>query len=89
MLLIHSLRWERVVARPLWKLKRSQAKTSQDEANALVEAEENKKPTGSVRKESTQRGFNFDGRDGDGDGGVFQFVDSHTASNDFKNNVDK
>ena len=64
-----------------------QVKTSQDEADALVKAEENEKPTGSVCKESTRRGFNFDS--GDGDGGVFQFVDSHTESNDFKNDVDK
>ena len=64
-----------------------QTKTSQDEANALVEAEENEKHTGSVCKASTRRGFNFDG--GGGDGGVFQFVDSHTASNYFKNDVDE
>jgi len=38
-----------------------QAKPSQNEANALVEAEGNEKPTGSVRKASTQRGFNFEG----------------------------
>jgi len=65
-----------------------QAKASQDEADALVNAEEHEKPTGSARKASTRRGFNFDGRNGDNSGGVFQFVDSHTASNDFKNNVD-
>ena len=64
-----------------------QAKASQDEADALVDAEENEKPTGSAHKVSTRRGFNFDRRDGDNDGGVFQFVDSHTASNDFKNDV--
>ena len=66
-----------------------QAKARQDEANALVEAEENEKPTGSVCKASTRRGFNFEGDGGDGDGGVFQFVDSPTASNDFKNDVDE
>ena len=63
-----------------------QAKASQDEANALAEAEA--KPTGSVRKASSRRGFNFEGRNGDDDGGVFQFVDSHTASNDLKNDKD-
>ena len=46
-----------------------QAKTSQDEANTLIKGEENKKPTGSVRKALTRKVFNFNG--GDGDGGVF------------------
>merc|ERR1712238_84560 len=63
-----------------------QAKASQDEADAL--ADEEAKPTGSVRKASSRRGFNFDGRNGDDDGGVFQFVDSHTAANDLKNDKD-
>ena len=63
-----------------------QAKASQEEADALAAAEE--KPTGSVGKASSQRSFNFDGRNGDGDGDVFQFVDSHTTVNDLKNDID-
>ena len=63
-----------------------QAKTSQDEADILVEAEENKKPTGLVRKATARRGFNFDGGIG---GNLFQFLDNHTASKDFKNDVDE
>ena len=65
-----------------------QAKASQDEADALVDAEEKEKPTGSARKTSIRRGFNFDGHNGDNNGGVFQFVISHTAANDLKNDLD-
>ena len=60
----------------------SQAKASQDEADALVDVEEKEKPTGSARKASTRRGFSFHGRNGDNDGGVFEFVDSYTAANE-------
>ena len=60
-----------------------QAKVSQDEAVILATVEENEKPDESTCK-ATQRCFNFDG-----DNGVFQFEDSHTVSNDIKNDVDR
>ena len=56
----------------------------QDKADTLVEAEENKKPTGSICKATTQRAFNFEGDDG-----IFQFVDSHTVSNNLNHNIDR
>jgi len=65
-----------------------QAKASQEEADALANAEETEKPTGSARKATSRRGFNFDGRNCDSDGGLFQFVDSHTEANDLKNDLD-
>ena len=65
-----------------------QAKASQDEADALADAAETNTRTGSARKASARRGFNFDGRNADGDDGLFQFVDSHTAANDLKNDID-
>ena len=65
-----------------------QAKESQEEADALADAEEKEKPTESARKATSRRGFNFDGHNSDDDGGVFQFVDSHTAANDLKNDLD-
>ena len=65
-----------------------QAKASQDDADALVDAEEKEKPTGSSCKALARRGFNFNGRNGNNNGEIFQFVDSHTAANDLKNNLD-
>ena len=62
----------------------SQDKASQDEAETLVKAEEKGKPSGSLRKTKARRGFNFNGNDG-----LFQFIDSHTACNDFKNDIDR